>query len=702
MESNLLNPQQLQAAEHLEGPLLVLAGAGSGKTRVVTFRMAELIKKGVLPSDILAVTFTNKAAQEMQKRVMLLQKAHVLTCTFHSLGARILRESCTSLGYSPDFTIYDEEDTFRLLKHCLQAFEIKVEKGTVKHLRYHITQAKNDLLMPDETMELNGVTDIDRKFPELYRYYQDRLKSCNAMDFDDLLFLCVKNLQQNEDIRKIYQNRWLFILIDEYQDTNLAQYTLARILVDQHKNIFAVGDPDQSIYSWRGAQSRNILNFESDFPGAKTIILEQNYRSTSNILDAANGVIEHNFGRYEKNLWSDLGEGEKVRLYHADTGKAEVHFILDKVEKHHYDDGIALNDIAVFYRTNAQSRLIEDHLLARNIPYVIIGGISFYQRREVKDILAYLKMIQSDYDAMAFARTINLPKRGIGPTSLQRLLDSAEGRSIPIFHLLQNPDNIKLSAKQKKGLEEYTNLILSLRKFAETKPPLSDLISETIQQINYLNLLKEDPETFADRKENLDQLISKATEWQNEKPEATLTQFLEELSLKTTSDRSIDQSVVHLMTLHNSKGLEFPLVFIMGLEEDVLPHINSKEQPDALEEERRLFYVGMTRAKQLLYITSASYRIMWGSSRLMRPSRFLKEIPTDYIEDFSVDSTSTSSYENEYSFHPGDRVTHKEFGTGVIQKAYQTSYGITYDIYFEEADMKRTLVEKYAKLQKCL
>lgn len=699
MKADLLNPEQHEAVEHLEGPLLVLAGAGSGKTRVVTFRMAQLIQKGVLPSDILAVTFTNKAAEEMQKRVQQLQKAQVLTCTFHSLGARILRESCRSLGYNNDFTIYDDEDTYGLLKQCLQAFDIKIEKGTIKHLRNCISKAKNDLLMPDEVGPQPGSSVVDQKFAEIYEFYQSRLKAANAMDFDDLLFLCVKLLQKDEDIRKIYQNRWLFVLIDEYQDTNFAQYTLAKILVDSHKNIFAVGDPDQSIYSWRGAQAKNILNFENDFPGAKTIVLEQNYRSTSNILNAANAVIENNFSRLEKNLWSDLGEGQKVGIFSGSNDKEEVQFILNKLESHHFDDSVPLHEIAIFYRTNAQSRLLEDSLLSRNIPYVIIGGISFYQRKEIKDILAYLKMVHSDFDVVSFARTINLPKRGIGPTTLQKLLDISRHHSLPIFEVLSRDDLVRLSPKQKEAIHQYISILKNLRQLNKENTPIHMLIGEVVNQTGYINFLMQDPESFRDRKENIDELVTKAAEWQQEKPESTLGQFLEELSLKASIEKKPEHSAVHLMTLHNSKGLEFPLVFIIGLEEDILPHVNSKNQSDAIEEERRLFYVGMTRAMKYLYLTCAQYRFLWGTTRVMQPSRFLKEVPTEYLTNYSPED-SPSYDDHEFTFHKGDRVIHKQFGVGVIEKAYHTSYGVTYDIYFEDSDMERTLIEKYAKLQR--
>ena len=388
-----LNPQQELAVQHVEGPLLVLAGAGSGKTRVVTYRIARLIDLGIPPSEILAVTFTNKAAEEMRTRIRTLKNAQVLACTFHSLGARILRESISALGYRPDFAIYDEEDSEKLLKSCLEQLQLGDEKGLVRQLRNQISSAKNNLVGPDDKGE-------DPLFTQVYTLYQTKLKECNALDFDDLLYLTVKLLKEQEAIRNEYQNRWQFVLIDEYQDTNIAQYTLAKILVDKHKNIFAVGDPDQSIYSWRGARYQNILNFETDFPGAKVVPLDQNYRSTNIILQAANALIQHNPNRYDKKLWSHLGEGAKIGVFVGQNERQEAEFVAGRIFNHAVE--ISLNDIAIFYRTNAQSRIFEDALLSRKIPYTIIGGLSFYQRREVKDILSLMRMVISNTDLISF------------------------------------------------------------------------------------------------------------------------------------------------------------------------------------------------------------------------------------------------------------------------------------------------------------
>lgn len=701
-----LNPQQETAVRHVEGPLLVLAGAGSGKTKVVTHRIAHLIGLGVLPQDILAVTFTNKAAEEMRSRIRALNNVHVLASTFHSLGARILRESIHELGYKADFSIYDEEDSEKLVKQCLESLQQTEEKGLARKIRHQISSAKNDLISPDDALQ----NDEDPLFPQVYALYQRRLKECNALDFDDLLYLTVRLLQEKEATRSLYQQRWLFVLIDEYQDTNLAQYSLAKMLVEKHQNIFAVGDPDQSIYSWRGAKYQNILNFESDFPGAKVITLDQNYRSTNLILQASNALIQHNADRYEKKLWSQLGEGTKIGVYVGQNERQEAEFVASRIFKHISDQKIPLTEIAIFYRTNAQSRPFEDALLAHKIPYAIIGGLSFYQRREIKDILAYLRMIVSNTDLLAFQRTINLPRRGLGAATIEKICEAASSRGIPIFsfceELLAHPaiaPECKLGPKQKEGLKDYLSAIHTLR---NRRPHLAihELISELISTCRYLQCLQEDPETFQDRKENIDELIGKAAEWQDETEEPTLLKFLEELSLRTSAEEKTHLPTIKLMTLHNSKGLEFTLAFLVGLEEDLFPHINAKDNPSALEEERRLCYVGMTRAKRHLYLCSTLYRYMWGVARAMRPSRFLKEIPAQYLQNLSPSGLTLQKEEFEEEEHtegfsPGDSVVHREFGMGIVQKAYQGSFGITYEVEFPHTGTRRTLVAKYAKLQ---
>lgn len=673
-----LNPRQQEAVEHVEGPLLVLAGAGSGKTRVVTHRIARLLDLGVLPSDILAVTFTNKAADEMRSRIRSMRGAQVLAVTFHSLGARILRESIGKLGYSRDFTIYDEDDSEKLLKSCLESLDIAGERGDLRKIRLEISTAKNGLLAPDEVQ--------DPLLAKVYPLYQTRLKECQAVDFDDLLFLTVRLLQSDEAVRTEYQNRWLFLLIDEYQDTNFAQYTLAQLLAGKHKNVFAVGDPDQSIYSWRGARYQNILNFERDFPGAKVIALEQNYRSTNTILEASNALIAENEARYDKKLWSALGEGEKIGVYLAPSEREEGEFVVSRMRHHQ----VPHDEVALLYRTNAQSRSFEDILLAQRIPYKIVGGLSFYERREVKDVIAFLRLVLSNADLISFLRTVNLPKRGLGAATLERLVEASAQSGVPIVTLCgQVPVDLKLSAKQREGLKDYLRVIEQLR---ERRPHMAihELIEEVLELSRYRQVLAEDPETEEDRKENVEELIRKAREWELEVDEPSLSKFLEEITLRVPTDQDVGPKV-QLMTLHNSKGLEFTLVFLVGLEEELFPHINVRGDAEGLEEERRLCYVGMTRAKRFLYMTAAQLRFYHGSLRAMRPSRFLSEVPRKYVHFFSPQESEPEG------FCEGDWVTHAQFGEGEVLKVYQSSLGLTYDVRFEGTT--RSLVAKFAKLR---
>lgn len=644
--SQALNPEQLEAVMHHEGPLLVLAGAGSGKTRIVTFRIAHLIESGVHPYQILAVTFTNKAAGEMKGRIQNITRGknlhgNVTICTFHSLGVRILRESIDLLGYTSNFVIYDADDAEKLLKTCINHLNIESttesKAAQLKIFSNMISQCKNQLRLPEQ-LEARDYDQTNFKFfPEIYKLYQSRLKEYNAVDFDDLLFLTVQLLKQFPELLDKYQRRWPFLLIDEYQDTNHAQYMIARYIVGKQQNLFVVGDPDQSIYSWRGANIQNILNFESDYPGAKIVRLEQNYRSKRNILEAANALIRHNSKRYEKNLWSDLGPGEKISLYVGENERDEAYFVANRIEEHFSKERIPLKDMAIFYRTNFQSRTFEDFLLRKRIPYVIVGGISFYQRREIKDILAFLHVVHSDLDYISFNRTINLPKRGIGEATIEKLRFCAERAQLPLLVYCKNciydeNADIRLTAKQKTALKEYIEIITGLRTI-EKEESLQRLVIETIRRSNYLAVLNEDKETYDDRKANLDELVAKAAEWELLTENPTLSDFLAELSLKTTLDETEkSDDKVNLMTIHNGKGLEFTVAFVVGMEEDLFPHANSRDSFEAVEEERRLCYVGMTRAKEKLYLTAAESRFIWGSFRMMRPSRFLREIPKDLME----------------------------------------------------------------------
>jgi len=626
-----LNTQQKAAVEHQEGALLVLAGAGSGKTRVVTLRIARLIDKGVYPEAILALTFTNKAAQEMKERVEKLTSSKVLISTFHSIGARILRESIHYLdeAYKNDFTIYDDSDQDKLIKILLKERGSTDTKGDTKSVLSFISNAKNALLSPDSAPR----DEEETSYMELYRAYQNALKSAGAVDFDDLLYLPVRLFREKPEVLAAYQKRWRYLLIDEYQDTNEAQYTLVKLLVAGHGNLCVVGDPDQSIYSWRGANLRNILDFQRDYAGATVIRLEQNYRSVTNILDAANALISYNQQRLDKNLWSALGEGEKIKLFTADDERREADFISKEIQKH-LSRGRSLDDIVVFYRTNAQSRILEDRLLYQRIPYQIIGGLSFYQRKEIKDIMAYLRTVHSGSDFISFERALMVPKRGIGETTLNKIRLEANRLRMPIFdavkEIVSGRSELKLTGKVAEELRQFVQFIEKLRL---KKDQLSDLVRETIEGSGYLGFLQEDEETFADRRENVEALLVKAMEWEAEREGGTLSQFLEELSLKGQIDDLGSQGpTLSLMTIHNGKGLEYPVVFLIGLEESLFPHINAMGKKEAIEEERRLCYVGMTRAKEVLYLTTARGRTLYGGFRPMTQSRFLREIPGEYIE----------------------------------------------------------------------
>lgn len=728
-----LNEPQREAVTTTEGPVLVLAGAGSGKTRVVTFRIAHLLENGVGEERILGVTFTNKAAAEMRERVHHLTKSHVLICTFHSLGARMLRESIHFLGYQRNFTIYDEEDTDKILKSCLEELNIKGKQFEPKVFRQMISQAKNSMVGPEEAAEQKAVTEVEEKFPAVYEAYRNKLFQCNALDFDDLLYLPVILLRDYPEAREAYQHRWQYVHIDEYQDTNTSQYMLAKILVEHNRNIFVVGDPDQSIYSWRGANIQNILNFERDYPGTKIIRLEENYRSHTNILNAANAVIQHNEERLEKNLWSNLGPGDKIKYYKADSERDEANFISERVRFHHEEQHIPLSEIVVFYRTHAQSRPFEDYFVSHRIPYVIVGGVSFYQRREVKDILAFMRIVNSSADLVSFIRTLNLPKRGLGDSTIEKLSAAADQEKKTIFAYLadlaegvaQNHP-VKLSSKQMQGVKDYVHLIKELKAIAHTQG-VTALVKASIDLSNYIEFLKNDQETYEERLENVNALITKASEWEIEAIDPTLSAFLEELSLKSNLDETgKDRERVSLMTIHNGKGLEFKVTFLGGMEEDLFPHINSRDSRQQLEEERRLCYVAMTRAKDQLYVTTCMQRYIWGIMRTQRPSRFIREIPAVYMESvrrfsgnrmvgFKQDlareepvrfideiDQRVPDYDqvSEHAFAVGDAVFHKDFGVGVIRSLAEGSMGLTYKVHFSKDNRERSLVASLAKLKK--
>lgn len=639
-----LNPEQYTAIEHEGGPLLVLAGAGSGKTLVVTQRIARLIEKSVPSDAILGLTFTNKAATEMQERIRRLCQQTVLISTFHSLGARILRESIHHLDYETSFTIYDEDDIDKVIKSCL--VELGIEEATkenkldVRTFRSLISRAKNAMLSPGQLCihEAEKPSEAEKKLPAVYMLYQKKLKSSHALDFDDLLYLTVRLFQERQEVLAYYQQRWQYLLIDEYQDTNQSQYQLVQCLVARHHNLCVVGDPDQSIYSWRGANMQNILDFEKDYPKASVIRLEQNYRSTTTILNASNALITQNTRPYKKTLWSELGRGEPIKIHTAVDDRQEAAFVIRTMAAHRAQ-GVALHDMVIFYRTNFQSRAFEDALLSARIPYAMVGGLSFYQRKEIKDLIAYLRMVQSNYDVLSFERSLHVPKRGIGAASFERLRYGASHAEVPIFTYIQElvagqqwPEELRFTAKQKNALNSYVQLIARLKNLIAEGKELKEVVEVLVKESGILEALTEETDA-EERLQNVREFLSTTRQWSLQHPKGTLDAFLEELSLKSSLDQ-VDESTsqVQLMTIHSGKGLEFPVVFLVGMEEELFPHVNSRLTDYAVEEERRLCYVGMTRAKQVLYLSHARSRILWGTVRAMRSSRFLQEIPAEYVK----------------------------------------------------------------------
>ena len=637
-----LNEPQREAVYHTDGPLLILAGAGSGKTRVLTHRIAYLIgERGVNPWNILAITFTNKAAEEMRQRVDNLVgfgAESVWVSTFHSACVRILRRFIDRLGYENHFTIYDTDDQKTLIKEVCRKVDVDTKVFKERSLLSAISSAKNEMILPDE-FELNAGGDFAKmKIAKVYREYEAQMRANNALDFDDLLVKTVQLLQTQPDVLESYQERFRYIMVDEYQDTNTVQFQLVSLLAGKYKNLCVVGDDDQSIYKFRGANIRNILDFEHEFPDAKVIKLEQNYRSTGNILNAANSVIANNRGRKEKSLWTENGEGELIRLRQFDTAFDEADFIGEDI-KSAVRQGGSYNDSAVLYRTNAQSRLLEEKFIAMNIPYKIVGGVNFYARREIKDLLAYLKTIDNGRDDVAVRRIINVPKRGIGLTTINRIQESATERGIGFYEALLAPELIAGVGRSATKLDSFAALI-EYFKTLEEEMNITDLLQEVIEKTGYIESLEnEDKEEAKTRKENIDELISKAATYeescQDKDEKATLSGFLEEVALVADIDSlDEDQEYVVLMTLHSAKGLEFPRVYLAGMEDGLFPgymSINAGDREE-LEEERRLCYVGITRAEQELTLTSARRRMVHGETQYNPMSRFVKEIPRELLD----------------------------------------------------------------------
>lgn len=635
MDLSILNPEQRKAAETLEGPVLILAGAGSGKTRALTCRVANLIEHGVAAWNILALTFTNKAAREMRERTERLvgeRAGEAWISTFHATCARILRRDIEKLGYGRSFVIYDEDDQGTVLKEILKRLNIDEKFLPVRELKGRISDAKNRLMGPDEWFRQSERDRRCQMIHDVYVEYEARLKTLNALDFDDLLVKTLELLCDHPPVLEAYRRRFHYVMVDEYQDTNYAQYQLVKLLTAESRNLCVVGDDDQSIYGWRGADIRNILDFEKDYPDAAVIKLEQNYRSTANILDAANQVIAHNEGRKEKKLWTEESEGEKIKLYCAGDERDEAAWVADRIRQMSRQ-GDSYGQVAVLYRTNAQSRVLEEMLMRSSVPYKVFGGMKFYDRREIRDIIAYLRVIVNPADDLSLRRIINVPKRSIGDSTVQELQQHARNCELPLFATLSDlPES--LSSRPRKCVSDFFSLMTMLTAMKETLP-LTEFVKLLIEQTGLkAQYQKEDTEEARSRVENMDEFVGAVEEFAKAAENATLEDYLENVSLVTELDQESDErGYVTLMTLHSAKGLEFPDVFITGLEEGVFPSGRSLQDEDRLEEERRLCYVGITRARKRLFLSHASQRTIYNQVNRNAPSRFLGEIPSRLMQD---------------------------------------------------------------------
>ena len=721
-----LNREQQQAVQHTEGPLLILAGAGSGKTKVLTVRIAYLLAQGVNPYEILAITFTNKAAKEMKSRVEGLVgdvANRIWLSTFHSFCAKFLRfELDNFLGYNSNFTIYDTSDSQVVIKAALKALNLDDKYYPVGAMISAISDAKNKLMFASDFRK-QARDFYQQKVADVYEYYEKELRKNNALDFDDLLLVAVKLLQSNATVLDKYSKRFRYVMIDEYQDTNHAQYLLAYLLSSHWKNIAVVGDADQSIYAWRGADIQNILDFEKDYPNCTSIKLEQNYRSTKIILDAANAVIDNNEGRPEKNLWTDKTEGAKIQHFTAQSEHEEAAFIGDTIVKKHDIHGVPYGDMAILYRTNAQSRVLEEALIKRALPYTMVGGTKFYDRKEIKDVLAYLRVLYNPFDDLSLLRIINVPKRSIGATTVSKLQDYARENGTSLFMTLTQlhlVDSIK--GKTKEKLEEFGILIFTLVAEMDDKSVL-DILEAILDRTGYLYQLEEstDPQDQA-RAENIGELLSVAKDFQDTNPTGTVEDFLEQVALVNDVD-SFEQedSKVTLMTLHAAKGLEFPIVFLGGLEEGLFPHSRTLMNPEEIEEERRLAYVGITRAENELYISNATTRTVFGRTSSYLPSRFIDEIPAELVDGLrakrkvpddikqtvprhmSVTSRPVTKpiIRNEViaDWKVGDTAIHSKWGNGKVVNVSGEGAGMKLTIEFPTQGV-RVVMAKFAPVKK--
>jgi DNA helicase-2/ATP-dependent DNA helicase PcrA len=710
-----LNAPQREAVLHSEGPLLILAGAGSGKTRVLTHRIAQLVGSGqARPGEILAITFTNKAAQEMRDRVQGLvggRARAMWVMTFHSACARMLRADAEKLGYTRGFTIYDEQDSLRLVKNCIEELDIDPKRFAPRGIRRQISDAKNQLL-DAEAYRLKVGSFFEQTTADVYDMYEPRLHAANAMDFDDLLFRCVNLLELFEEVRERYRRAFRFVLVDEYQDTNRAQYRWLQLLCEEHRNLAVVGDDDQAVYGFRGADIRNILDFERDWPDAHVVKLEQNYRSTQTILNASNSVIANNRSRKPKTLWSDIGAGDPVHVRELDDEHAEARFVVSEIERL-VDEGASRDDIAVFYRTNAQSRVLEDMLVRYGVSYQVIGGTRFYERAEIKDALAYLTLLVNPSDTVAFGRIVNSPRRGIGQTSQARIAGYANTLGEPVWDVAAKPDAIPgLGTAAVKAVGRFMSVMERLRERVEGGAGVGDLLHEMLEETGYTEALQAERTVESQvRLENLEELVGVGREYDATAEEPSVEEFLQQIALFSEQDNLRDeQGLVTLMTLHNAKGLEFDTVFIIGMEEQVFPHSRAVEAGD-LEEERRLAYVGITRARRQLYLSSARTRALFGNRDWNLRSRFIDEIPIEYTD---VDESTPTGREAASTwgggapgapepggpgavFALGDDVVHANFGEGVIVGVEPGGLVV---VRFAADGSERKLMADYAPLKK--
>ncbi|HGF7759305.1 TPA: DNA helicase PcrA [Enterococcus faecium] len=736
---NGMNPRQKEAVLHTDGPLLLMAGAGSGKTRVLTHRIAYLIEeKEVNPWNILAITFTNKAAKEMKERVNAILASggeDVWVSTFHSMCVRILRRDVDFIGYNRNFTIIDSSEQLTLMKRILRELNIDPKKYDPRSILGTISQAKNSLQTPQDFAKMQG-SYYEEIAAKCYAAYQKELQYNQCMDFDDLIMNTIRLFEEHPDSLTYYQNKFHYIHVDEYQDTNHAQYTLVNLLAGRFRNLCVVGDADQSIYGWRGADMQNILDFEKDYPDAAVILLEQNYRSTKNILSAANQVIENNSNRKPKNLWTENKEGNKITYYRADNERDETRFIVDRMQEEIRSNHRNYGDFAILYRTNAQSRVMEETLLKANIPYKMVGGHKFYDRKEIKDILAYLNVLANPQDSISFERIVNSPKRGIGPGSIEKLRSFASLHEWPLLEAAQNVDLANIGGKAGQQLGAFGEMIQEVTQMIPYLT-VTELTKEVLDRSGYLEDLKIQNTLEAQaRIENLEEFLTvtqefdKQFEQQNEEdadaPEEKLTVFLNDLALVSDIDNlEEDASQVTLMTLHAAKGLEFPVVFLIGLEEGVFPLSRALMEESELEEERRLAYVGITRAEEALYLTNAFSRTLYGRTQYNRPSRFVEEIDQELLEiegmrptpkktpvfakktaaysykqpETAVVSSKSATGGEKNSWKPGDKVKHKKWGIGTVVRVSGTSKDLELDVAFPSQGVKR-LLAAFAPIEK--